>query len=232
MVAAPLALLSAMVVHPAHAADGGSWLAAAEAGPARFYAAHLLILVAVALFVPVTLALADLVRPRRPAAATLGSALTLLGLLAVAVLVGMDFVAWQVARSTIEADQALALLHGALTSPGVVAPLTVLLPGLVLGPALLAIALHRERIVPAWRAALIPLGLAGAFGGLPIAPVAIVGAATLVMSLGGLGLRSLGGGRDPVGVPVEKHLLPRRATGAAPMVADPPQWSWPRRATR
>jgi hypothetical protein len=188
MAAAPLALLAAMLLHHPHGIDGGSWLAAVEAGPGRFYAAHLLMLVAMALFVPAVVVLGALVRRRRPAEASAATVLTLLGMLAIAVLVGLDFVAWQVARGAIEQSDALMLLEATATSPGVMAPLAVLLPGLVLGPAVFALALYRERIVAGWRAALIPLGFAGVLAGIPLTPVAIVAAASLVVALGGLGL--------------------------------------------
>jgi hypothetical protein len=195
MIAAPLALLAATLLHRAHGMDGASWFGAAEAGPGRFYAAHLLILVAVALFAPAALTLADLLRPTRPAAARTGALLSVLGLLAIAVLIGMDLVAWQLVRSAIDSGEALALLESTTASPGVVAPLAVLLPGLIAGPALLALGLYRERAMPAWRAGLIPLGLAGSFAGLPLTPVAVAGTGLLVVALGGFGLALLRSGR-------------------------------------
>lgn len=195
MIAAPLVLLAAAAINQEHGATAASWFAAAESGPGRFYAAHLLLLLAVVLLVPAVLGLAGLLKEQRPRIAALGSGLTVLGLLGLAVMVGMDLVVWQAARSSLASQEAVALLARVQSSPGVTVPVGMLLAGLGVGPALLGLALYRQRLVSRWRAWLIPVGLTGGTLGFPFAPFRVALASCLVVSVGGLGLRLLGAAR-------------------------------------
>jgi hypothetical protein len=97
MLAAPILLLIASLIHPPHAGSAESWLHAAESGPTRFYLAHLLFLGAAALLVPATLGLGRLAHPTQTTLTALGVGITLLGILGIGALVGSDFVVWKMA---------------------------------------------------------------------------------------------------------------------------------------
>jgi hypothetical protein len=97
LVAAPLLLLAANIVHPSHGLDAESWLSSAAAGQTRFYAGHVLFLAAAATLILAVLALVYTLRESRSALAWIGGGLTALGALGLTGLVSLDFVVWQMA---------------------------------------------------------------------------------------------------------------------------------------
>jgi hypothetical protein len=80
MIAAPLLLLAGTILHSAHLRRFASLLGAAAAHRARWYAAQLLFLLALAAFVPAVLGLVHLARSNEPGMALAGGVVALLGL--------------------------------------------------------------------------------------------------------------------------------------------------------
>lgn len=192
MVAAPLAMLISTVIHHPHTGEGGSWLGSAMVSPARFYVAHLLVLVAAALMVPVALGLVAMLRERRPALAYAGAGLTLLGALGIGTLVGMDMIVWQMTDPGADREQMAALIDRVSGSPGAVGPSYLLSSGLVVGPALLAAGLVLERTVSSRQAYLIAVGSTALLGGFPaVGPLAVTGSACMLAGLGSIGFALL-----------------------------------------
>ena len=181
LLAGPVVLLAAAALHPAHGYDASGWLAAAEAGTGRFYIAHVLFIAAAVLWVPTVLAVGCIVAPTHRALALSGSGFGALGAVTLALLGGQDLIVWQLAKSSIDHANRLALLEHVSSVPGAVAPVVALMIlGGGVGPVLLALGLHRARATSAWTAALIPLGLVTWAAALPVAPVAVLGSACTV----------------------------------------------------
>ena len=199
MIAAPLLILAAMIIHTPHGADAASWLESAEAGRTRFYLAHLLFLATAVALVPVALGLADLVVERERTLARLGRGLALLGIAGLCVLVGMDLFLWQlVADPAMESRDALRAVERVTTSVGINAPIAVLLAGLPLGFALLALGLYRTHATRLWSALAIALAVPVTFGGLPLGWLAIVGAVVATAGMGSVGWPLLRGSAGSV----------------------------------
>lgn len=111
LVAAPLLLLAANVVHPSHGLDAESWLSSAAAGQTRFYAGHVLFLAASAALILEVLGLVYALRESRSALAWIGGGLTALGALGLTGLVSLDFVVWQMAGLPADRPEMIALLE-------------------------------------------------------------------------------------------------------------------------
>jgi hypothetical protein len=193
LVASPAAFLAAAVLHPPHGADAESWLASATAGATRFYVAHLLFLVGAVALVPAAWEMARRLGSRGAGRGRLAAILTTLGALGLATLVGMDFLVWRLAQSTLGQQEMLGFLDDAATNPAVMAPAGALLGLGVAGIVLLVIELRRAALVAPSAAILIGSGPVLLFA-LPLKPLSILGGALLLAGLASL-TRSPSGGR-------------------------------------
>ena len=188
MVAAPVVLLAAMVIHPASDMDEAAQVATIADNLDAWYAAHLLALIAIAVMVPAVLGLMHMLRERQVALGHVGGGLTMLGLLAFTGIVAMELVMWQMAAGG-DTREAVTLLERLNETAGIVIPLVVVSFGFSLGVACLAIGLYRARAVQSWMAASVAAG--AILFGFAIASamnwLAIVAAAFLVVGLGAIG---------------------------------------------
>ena len=188
MVAAPVVLLVAMVIHPASDMNEATQVATIAANLDAWYVAHLLALVSIALMVPAVLGLMHMLRDREVAFGHVGGGLAMLGLLAFAGIVGMELAIWQMVAggSTREAVALLERLNG---TAGITIPFVLVSFGFTLGLACLAVGLYRARAVQSWMA--ISAAAGAILFGFAIATamnwLAIVGAAFLVVGLGAIG---------------------------------------------
>lgn len=189
MVAAPLLLLVVTVIHPKVDSDEGAMLANVADALDRWYAAHLLALVAVALAVPAVLGLMHMLREREVAMGHIGGGLAMLGLLAFAGVVAIELAVWRMAEA---GDQAamVALLTDMNESAGIALPIyLVAILGFGLGMVALAMGLYRAHAVQPWMAGCLALGAVL----LMVEQVAItnwlgiVGAAIFLVGLGSIG---------------------------------------------
>jgi hypothetical protein len=183
LVIAPLLLVAANVVHPSHGVDAESWLSSADAERARFYAGHVLFLAASAALVVAALGFVYMLRESPSLLPWIGAALTALGTLGLTGLVSLDFVVWEMADLPANRPEMLALLEKITGSAAIFDVFYGLAAGLVAGPALLVLALHRAGAVPVWTAIVIAAGLAVALAGVTIQPLAIVGSLVALVGL-------------------------------------------------
>ena len=149
LVGAPLALFVGTLVHPGLDTDAAAQLAIIDGAPGRWYATHLLGLVAMVLFVPGVVALGDLVSRSEPRWGRAGGALALAGVIGFTGIVTLfGFVAGEMAAQGDRAQMA-DLFHGLNTEPAVAGPIRGLAFAFPAGIACLAVGLHRARAAPA-----------------------------------------------------------------------------------
>lgn len=190
MVLAPLLFLASAVVTPKLDADGSDQLALLSGHEDRWFTSQALAMVGLVLFVPAVLGLMHMLREREVAAGHLGGALALVGTLAAAAAVGLGFALWQMAAGGADAAQMGALADRLTDTTGIVALVFVPTLLIAVGMVVLAYGLWRARAVHPLMAACVAVGavvLDLGLGMLASAPMAIVGAAVLVVGLGTIG---------------------------------------------
>lgn len=193
MVAGPLLLLVGQVLHPEQKDDVGAQLAVAADHLDRWFVAHLLILVSIALAVPAILGLMHMLREREVAYGHVGGGLALLGLLAFTGIVAIDgFVGWQAAAGGDRAAMT-ALFERLNDAAGFVIPFFIVSFGFMLGLVVLAIGLYRARAAQGWMAAF--LAVAAVLFVLEVVLVSnvlgILAGAFLLVGLGSIGRQVL-----------------------------------------
>jgi hypothetical protein len=183
MVGAPLLLLVGVIVHPERKSDIGDQLAVIAGNMDAWFAAHLIIAVALVLAVPAVLGLMHMLREREVAFGHVGGALAMTGLLATAGLVSIDgFVGWQAgAASGADSGAMTALFERMNDATGIVIPFVVMPFAFTVGMLFLAAGLYRARAVQSWTAAMLAIGsIVLAVGNVAVSDVfSIVGAAIL-----------------------------------------------------
>jgi hypothetical protein len=188
MMLAPLVLLVAMIVHPEEKTHGGAQLSVVANNLDRWYIAHLLTAVAVVLAVPAVLGLMHMLREREVALGHVGGGLAMLGLLAIAGLVAMEFVMWQM--GTIGANAQMTDLANRLTdTAGIAVPFYGVAFAFMAGLVLLAFGLYRAKAVQSWMSLFLIVAAAGFTVEFIAASnaFAIIGSAFLLVGLGSIG---------------------------------------------
>jgi hypothetical protein len=184
--------LAATVIAPANEDDAAAQLAVVARHQGRWYLADLLVLLSLAALIPGVLGILTLLRDRGARFGHTGAALTLAGVVCVAVVSGLGFVEWQMVKGSGAAHAAeMAALLDRVEGAPPVAPV-LLGAGLVtIGLAVLGTGLWRADRAPAWPAALLALGAVGIDLGyeLTVGPLAIAGAAANAVALAYLGRR-------------------------------------------
>jgi hypothetical protein len=187
MTAAPLFALVGFIIHPAAHSNESAQLSVVSAHMDAWYVSHLLLFVSVVLAVPAALGLMHMLRERAPELGHLGGGLALMGLIAIAALIGMDMVTWQMGVGP--HAQMAALLHRVDHTTGIVIPFFV--GALLFGAGYLALGLglYRTRVTASWFAACLMIG--GVVFDVSLLatsiPLAIVGAAFIVVGQGAIG---------------------------------------------
>lgn len=193
MVLAPLVIVVAEVLHARFEMDAGKQLAVVAEHTGRWYAAHILVLIALALAVPAFLGLARIARRHRPVLAHIGLLLFVPGLVALAAVAGTEFVLWQMAQPEAQRAEMVALAERVWEGEGL-APIFGVLLFFPMAWFVIGIALYVSRAVPTWAAALIavsqPLGFGIEFAGGPKGP-AVAAQVLFVVGLVPVGLRVL-----------------------------------------
>jgi hypothetical protein len=194
LVLAPLTALAAALVHPPETADATHQLAITAASLNRWYLAHLLYLIAFALFVPAVLSLGRRLRDTAPGLELWGTALAVVGLFSSAGIVAVEgFGGWQLAQAADRAGAADTLSRIG-HSAGIVIPLGIVGLTFSAGLIVLAVGLHRRGAVAPWMpgalvagAVLLAVGLAG-----EVKPALVLGLALLAAAMVSIGLADLG----------------------------------------
>lgn len=193
MIVMPPVFVLAELLHARLQTDPAKQLAAVADNTGRWYAAHALILVALALTVPAFLGLVHLLGRGRAALGHLSLVAFVAGLVPLAAIVGMELVLWQMAQPGANRDEMVALAERINENAGIV---PVFLAALLFPLAwlLAGIGLYRARTVPAWTAVLIavsqPIGFAGELAGGP-KPLAVLAQIVFALGLVPVGLRVL-----------------------------------------
>ena len=182
MIGAPLLLLVGMVIHPERKSDVGDQLAVIADNMDAWFAAHLIVLVALVLAVPAVLGLMHMLREREVAFGHLGGGLAMVGILATTGVVAIDgFVGWQAAEAP--SPEMVALFERVTEATGVVIPFFVMSLGFAVGMLFLAAGLYRARAVQSWTSAMLGLGsIVLAIGNMMSSDIlSIVGSAVLLV---------------------------------------------------
>ncbi|MGH3133460.1 MAG: hypothetical protein ACRDNY_06930 [Gaiellaceae bacterium] len=184
MVIAPLVIVIAELLHAKFETDAAKQIEAVADNPGRWYAAHVLVLLAVAGAVPAFLGLAHILRRARPGLAHLSLVLFVPGAVALAAVAGMEIVLWQMAQPEASRAEMVALAERLDESAGVAGLFAVVLL-FPLAWLLAGIGLYVSRLVPVWAAVAIavaqPVGFAGELAG---GPKALAVAAQVAFAIG------------------------------------------------
>ena len=189
LIAAPLVLLCAMVVHGG-GGDSGLVDAMVES-PGRVQAANLLIMVSSVLFVPALVGLLRLVRGRGVVLGHIGIALALVGVVAHAVWAGFQIVLLGLVQGgAVDRARMADLVSGGPPNAGFVIVMLTFMIGFFLGLLFVAGGLWRSGAVPGWAAVCIFLVPFSDFvpGG---AIVSILGPVLALVGFGTAGLKLL-----------------------------------------
>jgi hypothetical protein len=187
MVMAPLSALIGFVVHPGAKTDEAAQIATVAAHTDAWYAAHLFLFISVVLAVPVVLGLMHMLREREVAYGHLGGALGLIGLMAVAGIIGIQMVVWQMAGSG--GTEMAGLLDRVTNADGVMIPF--FFGSLLLGLAYVAfgVGLYRAHAAASWMAFCLMAGgvLLDVASVTSNVTVGLAGAAVLLLGQGAIG---------------------------------------------
>lgn len=184
MTVAPLVFVIAELLHAKLQTEAAKQLTAVADNTGRWYAAHVLVLISLALAVPAFFGLVHLLGKGRAAFGHVGLVAFVPGVVALAAIVGMELVLWQMAQPSANRDEMVALAERINESAGtaVVFLAALLFP---LGWLLVGIGLYLARTVPAWAAVLIalaqPIGFVSELSG---GPKALAVAAQIAFALG------------------------------------------------
>jgi hypothetical protein len=184
MIVAPLVFVVAELLHAKLQTDAAKQLTGVADNTGRWYAAHVLVLLSLTLAVPAFLGLVHLLGRSRAAFGHVSLVAFVPGLVALASIVGMELVLWQMAQPSGNRDEMVALAERLNESAGIV---PVFLGALLFPLAwlLVGISLYLARTVPAWAAVLIalaqPIGFAGELAG---GPKALAVAAQIAFAVG------------------------------------------------
>ena len=184
MIVAPLLFVIAELLHARFQTEAAKQLTAVADNTGRWYAAHVLVLLSLGLAVPAFLGLVHLLGRGRAAFGHVGLVAFVPGVVAVAAIVGMELVLWQMAQPSANRGEMVALAERLNESAGIVAVFLVALL-FPLAWLLVGIGLYVARTVPAWAAVLIalaqPIGFAGELAG---GPKALAVSAQIAFALG------------------------------------------------
>ncbi len=184
MILAPLLLVVVELLHARLETDAAKQLEAVAGNTGRWYAAHALILVALALAVPAFFGLVHLFGRNRALLGQVSLVIFVPGLVALAAIVGLELALWQMAQPASNREEMVALAERLNESAGTASVFLVVLL-FPLAWLLAGIGLYLARVTPVWVAALIalsqPIGFTSELGG---GPKAVAVAAQLAFAIG------------------------------------------------
>jgi len=184
MVAAPLVFVLAELLHARFQTDAAKQLDAIAASTGRWYAAHMLVLAALVLALPALVGVARLLEAGRPRLGTACLVAIVPGVVALAAVVGMELVVWQMAQPTRQRTEMIALWENTAENAGI-APLILAALLFPIAWLLVGVGLYVARVVPRWSAALVGLSqLVGFAGELSGGPKWLAVAAQIAFAIG------------------------------------------------
>jgi hypothetical protein len=166
LIIAPVLLLVGALIHPQGKEEAAAHLAVVAENPNRYSLAHALLLLGLALFLPVVLALMHLLKGRGTTFGNLGGGLAMFGLFGATAVVAVDGISVsQMGQPGANIQEMAALLNRIKESPGLRGVAIVAGIGLMLGMVLLAYGLLRTRAVQPWMAGGVAAGAIAFFVG-------------------------------------------------------------------
>lgn len=184
LIAAPLLLLIGEAIHPDDKSNAADELALVADNLGRWYAAHLVELIAFALMIPAVLGLAHLIHERKPGLAYTGGGLSLIGIVAVAAVIGADgFAGYFVAEAGAGSPTAVAVFDSLMES-GRMIPVYIATLLVGIGLIVTAVGLYRSQVVAPWSAGAIALGALLIDIGFPAGVAAVVWAGMALLLVG------------------------------------------------
>lgn len=187
MIAAPLLVLVGVIIRPELKRDAADQFGVVAANMDSWAASHVFLFAGTVLAVPAALGLMHMLRERQVAFGHMGGAMLVAGLMAVAGIIGMNMVLWQMAEGS--RAEMVALLERMTDATAIVVPFFVLSLFTGAGLMLLGLGLYRAGVVHNWMAACV--GLAGVLflvESLAFSSMAgVIGAALLFAGLGSIG---------------------------------------------
>jgi len=183
MIAAPLVFVIAEVLHARFEEDPADFLSALAQDTGRWYAAHVLVLVSLVLALPAFLGIRHIVEVRRPTLASLASIAFVPGMIALAALVGMELVAWQMAQPGFDREQ-MIILWANISKNADIVPMIFVALLFPIAWLLAGIGLYLTQLCPRWAAALVGLAqLVGFLSELAGGPKWLTGAAQIAFGI-------------------------------------------------
>jgi hypothetical protein len=188
LIAAPLVFIVSESVHPDDKTNAADEVRVVAGGLDRWYTAHALEIVGLALMVGAVLGLAHLLHERSPGAAVVGGALALIGIVVGAAAFGAEGIGgYYLVKHAPSAAAVQAwdeMYHGARIIPFFAASLLVFV-----GLIVLAVQLWRTRVVASWQAAAIAHGSVhvGAAGPSAVQVLSVAGMVLLFIGLAPIG---------------------------------------------
>ena len=159
MIVAPVVLLVGALLHPQGKEVAAAHLAVVAENPGRYYWAHAILLVGLALFLSAVLALMHLLKERETRFGHLGGGLAMIGLFGATAVVAVDGIAVsQMGQPGADIQEMVLLLDRIKESPGLRGVAIVAGVGLMVGMVLLAYGLWRTRAVQPWMAGAVAAG--------------------------------------------------------------------------
>ena len=187
MMVAPLLVLIGTIVHPEIKSDAAEQFGVVTANMDAWASAHVILFAGAVLAVPAVLGLMHMLRERQVSFGHMGGGMALLGLMALAGVIGIEMTLWQMAEGS--RAEMVALLERMNDATAIVVPFFVMSLFTGLGLAVLGMGLFRADVVPMWAAACIGLaGIGFIVEGLAYSSViGVVAAALLLVGLGSTG---------------------------------------------
>lgn len=190
LIAAPLVLMVALLVHPGE--GGGGLVQTIADNPGRVEVSNLLIIASSVVFVPALVGVLSLIRGRGVTLAHVGVGLALVGAVGHAVWAGFQIVLVGTIQGGIDQGRISAMVEGGPPNAGFVVVMAMFMVGFFVGLVFLAAGLWRSRAVPRWAPACILATVVWDF--VPIgdgAVAAATGPALALIGFGAIGLKIL-----------------------------------------
>ena len=187
MMLAPLLVLVGEIFHPEIKSDAAEQFGVVAANADEWAMAHVFLFAGAVLAVPAVLGLMHMLRERQVAFGHVGGGMAMVGLMAVAGVIGIEMTLWQMAEGS--RAEMVALLERMTDATAIVVPFFVLSLFTGLGLAVLGMGLYRARAVQSWMAGCVAAaGILFVVEALSYTSVfGVVAAALLTVGLGSIG---------------------------------------------
>jgi hypothetical protein len=207
MILAPLLGIVSAIASPPLRSGTEAQLAEITRHPDRWYVYALFITASCWLLVPAVIGLTAMLAGRAPRLSLLAGALSLLGVLVAVGDATTELMYWQMGAPGADRAQMVALSDRYDNAIGSSLVFTVGGLAVIVGLAILAVALWRERLAPAWASACLPVAAIVNIAGFSLSSNAIVTVSNVVflVGFGWIGIRLLTAPASSAGRALQPH---------------------------